>query len=478
MKNFTQKFIRLFVTVIIMSTILNAQDTHIISTSPYNIFIPSYLEVYPGDTIRFEYDGMSDPHTTTSANIPSGADAWDAELSSSNPSFDLILNIVGIYDYVCTPHISMYMVGQITVLPAEIEHDIIGNWLVDSVDMSVIVPLDEETMAFIQMMGAFLTPEEFLEEFGFEIPTTDEEWAYLTENGVPFNMENADVGLYAMSFSNNIMELYSADGPIQLSYELTNDTTITILSPPEDFPFTEFNILYLSSTELNISAYGSITDEEGVTQETTMLFNCSSVDELIFGCTDDTALNYNFNANTEDGSCDYPYLCDPNQLLLTMYDEEDDGWEGSELVINGQAYSLYEGDMDVACINIADCYTYSTIEGDYMDEASWTLSNEYEEIIAEGGLPYNMNDEDNDLICDELDNCDGVYNPDQLDTDNDQEGDACDYDDDIGVEETASENISIVKMIDALGQEHLTHKSGKILFYIYENGVVEKKFKF
>lgn len=36
----------------------------------------------------------------------------------------------------------------------------------------------------------------------------------------------------------------------------------------------------------------------------------------------------------------------------------------------------------------------------------------------------------------------------------------------------------LYKMIDVLGREHIIHNEGEILFYIYENGVVEKKFKF
>ena len=81
-----------------------------------------------------------------------------------------------------------------------------------------------------------------------------------------------------------------------------------------------------------------------------------------------------------------------------------------------------------------------------MDEASWMISNENDEIIIQGGLPYNNNDVDEDGECDDL-----------------------------KIEELSTKNNSLVKVIDILGREHGENLRGKILFYIYENGKVIKK---
>ena len=59
-----------------------------------------------------------------------------------------------------------------------------------------------------------------------------------------------------------------------------------------------------------------------------------------------------------------------------------------------------------------------------------------------------INDADLDGICDELD-------------------------DDIGIDELASEKIELIKMIDVLGRVHTVHRTGLLLFYIYDNGKVE-----
>ena len=86
-----------------------------------------------------------------------------------------------------------------------------------------------------------------------------------------------------------------------------------------------------------------------------------------------------------------------------------------------------------------------------------------------------INDADADGVCDEIDNCIDISNIDQVDSDNDGEGDECDYDDNIGIEQVEDAAPQLIKMIDILGREQKEHKLGTILFYIYDNGKIEKK---
>ena len=69
-------------------------------------------------------------------------------------------------------------------------------------------------------------------------------------------------------------------------------------------------------------------------------------------------------------------------------------------------------------------------------------------------------------------NCDGSC---INDFDLDGECDEVDYDDDIGINEVKAESAELIKMIDVLGREHKEHKIGMLLFYIYDNGKVEKQ---
>ena len=62
------------------------------------------------------------------------------------------------------------------------------------------------------------------------------------------------------------------------------------------------------------------------------------------------------------------------------------------------------------------------------------------------------------------------------DFDLDGECDEVDYDDGLGVDEVMTSSIKLIRMIDVLGREHKNHQPGILLFYIYDDGKVEKKF--
>ena len=50
----------------------------------------------------------------------------------------------------------------------------------------------------------------------------------------------------------------------------------------------------------------------------------------IFGCTDVNAINYDPNANVEDGTCD---CGDATSYIINMQDSFGDGWNGNNLII-------------------------------------------------------------------------------------------------------------------------------------------------
>lgn len=53
----------------------------------------------------------------------------------------------------------------------------------------------------------------------------------------------------------------------------------------------------------------------------------------------------------------------------------------------------------------------------------------------------------------------------------------CESESGLGIEETIEKEARLVKMIDVLGKVHTEHINGMLLFYVFDNGRVEKRFK-
>ena len=110
----------------------------------------------------------------------------------------------------------------------------------------------------------------------------------------------------------------------------------------------------------------------------------------VLGCTDPTAVNFDPNANTDDGSC-----CYGNWATLYMYDSYGDGWNGNtfvmtdaltgSVVVNTTLASGSAGTAD-ACIPDG-CYDIVVDGGSWQSEVSWDL-DDGTGIIASGGAPH------------------------------------------------------------------------------------------
>ena len=87
-------------------------------------FQPSRLVINVGDTVRWENNGSSVHHATSNeamaikkvdASTPGGAPPFDSGFLPPGEQFKHTFTIAGTYKYVCLPHETAGMVGEIVV---------------------------------------------------------------------------------------------------------------------------------------------------------------------------------------------------------------------------------------------------------------------------------------------------------------------------------------------------------------------------
>ncbi len=108
----------LLISSIIMAPYIAKSTIHEIKLwDGYMQFLPASLEIQLGDTIQWlplDYPTMV--HTITSTNIPAGAAGFDEIWQApADTFFQYIPTVVGLYEYVCTPHLQMGMAGSFNV---------------------------------------------------------------------------------------------------------------------------------------------------------------------------------------------------------------------------------------------------------------------------------------------------------------------------------------------------------------------------
>ena len=91
-------------------------------------FLPSELEVRPGDTVTFVWTGQV-PHTATSDAI-AGPDSWASELFGFGAEFTTVIETAGDHPYYCVPHGGPGGIGMAGVIRAVPECDTAGNYRV------------------------------------------------------------------------------------------------------------------------------------------------------------------------------------------------------------------------------------------------------------------------------------------------------------------------------------------------------------
>jgi hypothetical protein len=104
-------------------------------------------------------------------------------------------------------------------------------------------------------------------------------------------------------------------------------------------------------------------NEDATNESVTFSISGICPDEVVTGCTDPEALNYNANATEDDGSCFYPEPCDENNVLFTMQTGpwgNEINWQilnsDSAVVASGGNYPSNQVVLEDICLEDG-CYT-------------------------------------------------------------------------------------------------------------------------
>ncbi|MEM9724381.1 MAG: pseudoazurin [Pseudomonadota bacterium] len=106
--------------LVTMPVAAQAAETHIVEmlnkdpedSSQRQIFKPAVLVVQPGDTVVFKATDRGHNAASMKGMTPEGAEEFKGRV---NKDVEVTFDTVGVYGYICTPHVSAGMVGLVVV---------------------------------------------------------------------------------------------------------------------------------------------------------------------------------------------------------------------------------------------------------------------------------------------------------------------------------------------------------------------------
>ena len=165
---------KLLLILFILSSFNSKGTIHQIQVwSGYMQFLPpNNIIVQLGDTIQWTpLDPPTMSHTITSSNIPAGAVPFDQIWQMpADTFFQYIPQVAGLYQYVCTPHIPMGMIGEFTVtnvgntqtyVPDDNFENVLINLGLDNILDNYVATASIDTVTILDVSSGFLPPPEY-----------------------------------------------------------------------------------------------------------------------------------------------------------------------------------------------------------------------------------------------------------------------------------------------------------------------------
>lgn len=149
---------------LVMVTFIAEATTITVNVADFS-FAPNNFSCSIGDTVKFAWQNGT--HTTTSTSVPSGANSWNANISSASQIFDYVVKVAGTYNYQCNFHVSLGMIGNFTaaavsgISSVESENAIlqVANPASQSIHVSLTLPEPKNvSIGLYDLTGKFLDP--------------------------------------------------------------------------------------------------------------------------------------------------------------------------------------------------------------------------------------------------------------------------------------------------------------------------------
>ncbi len=117
-KNWFASAVAVWGMTVLMSAPAGAQTTHIVTTSGFD-FVPENITIQAGDSIMWT-DLQAAFHNVVETDCPTSSSStsnggFDSGIAGGVDTFTVQFNDAGTFCYICEPHVSLGMVGSITV---------------------------------------------------------------------------------------------------------------------------------------------------------------------------------------------------------------------------------------------------------------------------------------------------------------------------------------------------------------------------
>ena len=445
---------KLLLIFISLPIFISAQNSYTIQQGFPN-WSPANLTINVGDTVTW-ISQQANYHSlnATQDSFPNNPEGFSYPYSSGW-AFEWVFTVPGTYQYDCAQHWTEN--GVITVIPANepttyvpddnfedyIESFFGGNGIAND-DLVFTSNISAETHVNVNWKN--ISDLTGIEDFtaltnlscvSNQITNLD---LSANTNLVSLICQINQISSLDLSANTNLVTLQCFDNQLtSLDVRNGNNTNMSFISSyfgtgnPNLFCVNVDDPIYSTNNWTDIDSWNNFSS------------NCLTA----FGCLDTIACNYDSIAAIDDGSCTYPTGL---QQVFQICD-------GDSVTIGNNVYNTDGNYTDIfTAVNGCDSIVNTDILIDYNTLSYDTLS--VTESIVWNGMPLNISGDYSVTLMNSV-GCDSIVNLNLTVTTT-------------GILDIANNKNNLVKITDMLGQE-TPHKRNSPLFYIYDDGTVEKR---